>query len=187
MTERKRLHQEAMNLSSQASQALANGEQESAAALWQQAFELEQKVAVTFLNDFENEPTRSVILRSAASLAFQCKKYQEAEKLAAMGLSGNPPAEIAQELRDIFEKVMVTNAAIFENVVSADGKPETLKGTLSSANGLKNYIQIATPNGGRRVKVPFGLNELVKRYWNKEIEILVNDVNGKYTLRNVIG
>ncbi|MEK7253814.1 MAG: hypothetical protein AAB316_03660 [Bacteroidota bacterium] len=105
MTERKLQHQQAMNLSQQAAAALSRGDEQLAEALFQQAFELEQKAALTFLYDFENEPTRSVMFRSAASLALQCGKWRAAEKLAAMGLSGNPPAEIADELRDLFEKV----------------------------------------------------------------------------------
>ncbi len=51
------------------------------------------------------EPTISVLFRSAASLAFNGKNYIEAEKLAAAGLAGDPPKEIANELRDLFEEI----------------------------------------------------------------------------------
>lgn len=55
--------------------------------------------------DLDFEPTRSILYRSAASLALKCEKLQEAEKLIAGGLLGNPPDEIADELRDLLENV----------------------------------------------------------------------------------
>ena len=42
--------------------------------------------------------------RSAASLALQCQQFREAERLIATALSGNPPVEIAEELRELLEK-----------------------------------------------------------------------------------
>lgn len=51
------------------------------------------------------EPTRSVFYRSAASLALQCEEFRETERLIATALSGNPPNEIAEELRDLLEKL----------------------------------------------------------------------------------
>jgi hypothetical protein len=37
-------------------------------------------------------------------LALQCQEYREAERLIATALSGNPPVEIAEELRELLEK-----------------------------------------------------------------------------------
>jgi len=51
------------------------------------------------------EPTISVLFRSAASLAMCCNKNREAEKLINLALSGEPPFEIAEELRDLYESV----------------------------------------------------------------------------------
>ena len=48
---------------------------------------------------------RSVLHRSAASLALNCEEYRLAEKLLAVGLAGDPPAEIADEMRDLMEQV----------------------------------------------------------------------------------
>jgi hypothetical protein len=41
----------------------------------------------------------------AASLALECGALREAERLIAVALSGNPPEEIAEELRDLLEQV----------------------------------------------------------------------------------
>jgi hypothetical protein len=47
------------------------------------------------------EPTRSVLHRSAASLAVECLQLREAERLIGQALAGNPPPDIADELRDL--------------------------------------------------------------------------------------
>ena len=51
------------------------------------------------------EPTESVLYRSAASLAYTIKDYREAERLICMGLAGEPPEEIADELRSLYDTV----------------------------------------------------------------------------------
>jgi len=50
------------------------------------------------------EPTYSVLLRSAATLALDCEQPRKAEQLIAKALANNPPDEIANELRDLSEQ-----------------------------------------------------------------------------------
>jgi len=64
-----------------------------------QAFELEKSAAMLLVNDYELEPTRSVLFKGAACLAINATLYREAERMIGFGLSGNPPVEIADELR----------------------------------------------------------------------------------------
>ncbi|OAD22641.1 hypothetical protein THIOM_001545 [Candidatus Thiomargarita nelsonii] len=59
------------------------------------------EAAMLLLNDYEIEPTRSVLFRSAACLALDFDDYREAERMIAFGLSGNPPLEILEELREL--------------------------------------------------------------------------------------
>ena len=42
---------------------------------------------------------------SAASLAFQCKKFEESLQLIAKGLSGFPPLQVKEELKTLWEQV----------------------------------------------------------------------------------
>jgi hypothetical protein len=98
------LHEEAMNLAESAFIAKLKGNAKQAFELSLEAFEKETKAA-NLVPVLESEPTRSILFRSAAALALDCNKLPEAEKLAASGLAGNPPEEIANELREIFEKV----------------------------------------------------------------------------------
>ncbi len=57
--------------------------------------------------EYQLEPTRSILYRSAASLALRCENYQEAERLTRNGLAGNPPEEIASELRDLLQEALL--------------------------------------------------------------------------------
>jgi hypothetical protein len=69
------------------------------------AFEQESQAAALVMDGVDAEPTRSVLHRSAAALAIDCGELQAAERLIAKALSGNPPAEIAAELKDLFIQI----------------------------------------------------------------------------------
>ena len=64
-----------------------------------------RQAAARIASHVGEEPMRSVLHRSAASLALNCEEYRLAEKLLAVGLAGDPPAEIADEMRDLMEQV----------------------------------------------------------------------------------
>ncbi len=98
------LHRAAMQLADEADLARIRGDVERARELIREAYAKEREAALRVVDKHDLEPTRSVLLRSAASLALQCDMAREAEHLVALGLSGNPPDEIADELRDLFEQ-----------------------------------------------------------------------------------
>ena len=81
--------------------ARMSGDSNRYRSLQQQAFETEREAAELLTDGYEHEPTRSILFRSAASLALDCGDYSEAERLASAGLAGHPPAAVAQELRDV--------------------------------------------------------------------------------------
>jgi hypothetical protein len=99
------LHKEAMDLAEMAFVAKLKGDPESAENLLREAYKKESDSAKLLVDEYDFEPTRSILFRSAASLAMECNDLQGAEELIAFGLSGNPPEEIAEELRDLLEKV----------------------------------------------------------------------------------
>src|SRR6266404_76942 len=98
-------HEQAMELADLAFMARVKGNASEAAELFCKAFEHERRAAELLSNDLNAEPTRSVLHRSAAALALDCAEYRAAEKLVATALSGDPPEEIADELRDLLEQV----------------------------------------------------------------------------------
>jgi hypothetical protein len=99
------LHHQAMDLAEKAFAADLAGKA-TVQSLFRKAYQLERQAAELVLaKRGDTEPTRSVLLRSAASLAIECHEYREAERLIAIALSGDPPQEIAEELRDLLERV----------------------------------------------------------------------------------
>lgn len=105
MSDLKTLHRQAMDLAETAAMAKLRGESEQAADLFRQAFEYERSAANLVASDFSAEPTRSILYRSAASLALDHGDVREAERLIATALTGDPPQDIAEELRDLLEQV----------------------------------------------------------------------------------
>ena len=97
------LHRQAMQQAEEADAAVRSGDEAAAQVLYRAAFQLEREAAERLIAESDAEPTRSVLLRSAASLAVSCLEYREAERLIAAGLAGHPPAEICAELRGLLE------------------------------------------------------------------------------------
>ena len=103
MMEAVELHRQAMALAEEASLAEFKGEANRARKLILSAYEKEKQAAMQV--ETSMEPTRSVLYRSAASLAIECGELQEAERLIYLGLSGSPPSEIYDELKSLLENI----------------------------------------------------------------------------------
>ena len=99
------LHNKAMELAALADFQKAQENKDNAMSLYEQSYSLEYEAAMNAYKSNIGEPSVSILLRSAASLAMICKKLREAEKLIALALSGEPPWEIAEELRNLLENV----------------------------------------------------------------------------------
>jgi hypothetical protein len=99
------LHNEAMDAAELAHIAKLKGDIDTFLELSKKAFELEKQAALAISQDFTLEPTRSILCRSAATLAMDCGEFREAEKLVSLAMWGNPPDDIAEELRDLLETV----------------------------------------------------------------------------------
>jgi hypothetical protein len=94
-----------MEIADSAFAAQRSGDESVARDLFRQAFSLESQAAYCAIGENSGEPTRSVLLRSTATLAYHGNDLREAERLICIALSGEPPSEIAEELRDLYEQV----------------------------------------------------------------------------------
>ena len=94
-----------MDFASRAFVARDFGEHEEFLSLAKLALDKEDEAA-SLVAGPDVEPTRSVLHRSAAALAYHCKEYRKSEILISTALAGNPPEEIANELRSLSEKVI---------------------------------------------------------------------------------
>jgi len=102
------LHERAMETADQADAAKRAHHVDEAKALFRQACALESEAAESLMDKYEAEPTRSVLFRSAASLAIEAGQSAHAAYLVARGLEGTPPEEIREELRDLLETLRRT-------------------------------------------------------------------------------
>ncbi len=97
------LHSNAMNIAEEAFIAQRNGDSEKAQDLFRKALDIEQQAAEQLPLSLKSEPTRSILFRSAASLAYNTNEYELADRLIARGLSGYPPEDIKNELKNLYE------------------------------------------------------------------------------------
>jgi tetratricopeptide (TPR) repeat protein len=150
-----------------------SGQQEEAQQRFLDAFELERQAALAVAES--EEPTRSVLLRSAATLAMHAGQFREAEKMISTALAGDPPLEILDELRDLYIQLnekQATGAAVSEEEEQL--QPIELTGKLTYADADHKNIQISDADGIRfpyLIRVTKGFDELVRSYWKKGIRI----------------
>ena len=111
MSQIQQLHQDAMAAAERGTFAKRNHDADAAQRDFREALDLETQAAHSVPAGFE--PSRSVLFRSAASLALECGQEREAERLAALGLAGDPPDEIADELREILDRTNRANGMVF--------------------------------------------------------------------------
>jgi hypothetical protein len=104
-------HIRAMEYVDKACEARRHGDTDAATQNFAEAYHLEKQAAEAMIPYVDIEPTRSILLRSAASLALECQQETEAERLACLGLSGKPPAEIRAELREVLMTMWQISAA----------------------------------------------------------------------------
>lgn len=110
-----RRHNRAMALTHRAIGARDAGDKPKALRLFQRALLAERDCAEAFAERLDFEPTRSILYRSAATLALDAEDHAEAIRLAQTGLDGNPPAELADELQEVADAA----AALRESVGQA--------------------------------------------------------------------
>ena len=171
------LHNHSMDLAETAVVARLQGDDEKAATLFQQAFELELKAAETLRSQLEVEPTRSILYRSAASLALDCGDWQQAEHLIVIGLSGYPPTEIADEMRDLLRQTLFARRLEIKGLVLSPNDitisiagEDTGLGVAPSdivLDRLSNFKTLADRTAERRASQPYrsaGTSKISSKY-----------------------
>lgn len=117
-----------MSLLDQALACRLRGDFSRAFDLTQAAFEMESRAARLFDDISGTEPTRSVLYRSAATIALECNGIEDAEQLIQSGLSGNPPERLISELRDLLsdlrekERIIQDRQIIMQRIKSLETK-----------------------------------------------------------------
>lgn len=94
-----------MQLLDDALAARQRGDMEQSMSLQKLALEKERAAADSVAGNLDQEPTRSILHRSAATIALDAGEYALAEHLICRALIGRPTSDIAEELRDLLEQV----------------------------------------------------------------------------------
>ncbi len=135
------LHSKAMDIADDAFIARRKGKLEQAKQLSKEALEYEKQAALLLINEFEIEPTRSVLFRSAGWLAFNAEEYKVAEEMIAYALKGLPPFEIKEELDELSKAInlVLKNFPIVENFVIPEVHPYFFGDSNFFAANDENY------------------------------------------------
>jgi IrrE N-terminal-like domain len=104
------LHNKAMELFDASFLARRKGDEFQTRRFLAQALKAEAAAADSVANDHSLEPTRSVLHRSAASMALQLHDAKTAMRYTQDGLAGHPPEEIKRELSAIYEDALTLEA-----------------------------------------------------------------------------
>jgi hypothetical protein len=104
------LHDRAIELFNASILARREGDESRTMSLLAEALKAESAAADTVSKDQLLEPTRSVLHRSAASMALQLRDVKTAKRYAQGGLAGDPPEEIRAELANLYEDVLTLEA-----------------------------------------------------------------------------
>lgn len=105
MKDANKLHNESMNRAEIALLARMRGDHEAAERLFAESLQLEMEAIEVVEQLPYVEPNYSILHRSAATLALDCNDPRMAERLISKALAHDPPPQIADELRDLFEQV----------------------------------------------------------------------------------
>ena len=174
------LHDEAMEFSDQSFVARRLGDHKEFLRLSSLAYERESKAA-DLMADEDVEPTRSILHRSAATLAWRCEMYEEAKRLIYRALAGNPPADIEEELNDLLGRVQAANAGIELPDIREAGhdlqmtdQTTSQTGVLKVATALEtSECVLITQNEEKwTIEVPDEImNEILGAYFNKRVQV----------------
>jgi len=178
------LHASAMARAEEAAQARRKGHKK-ALALFEQAFESERQAASLVSSD--NEPTFSVLHRSAASLAIDCGRFRDAEKLISRALAAEPPDEIAEELRELLDQVYFNMSLNLRGLALEE---EEFEMTISGDLARSRYVQsdeligrmddmkrLIYRTAERRANLPFREAGAVPKAIKDEMDVYISSPN----------
>jgi hypothetical protein len=111
MSDTRELHDSAMDLFELALLTARTGDLAQSRILFNQALEKETAAADSVAADYDLEPTRSILHRSAASIALRIGAVQRARQYIDAGLMGRPPEEVRQEMETLSQQIGVLEAA----------------------------------------------------------------------------
>ena len=134
MTQIDQLHNQAMDLAENAFLAQQKGDKIAFVQLSREAFLLEKAAAILLQNQFDAEPSRSILFKSAAFLAFDAQEYQECRDMITYTLLGKPDEIIKTEMNQLFDETTTL-------LKSTPSKLEEFKSKIARLDGGKEILR----------------------------------------------
>ncbi len=198
MSTTKELHHQAMESFEAALIARQSGDEGRVFRLLREALRLESAAADSVGEAISLEPTRSVLHRSAASLALQIFDTITARKYVDAGLKGNPPDEIRRELEALSEQITILNAERADYRLKAPAERTPVQGVIRrfTDNIPVDIVGLANALGLTVIFSNLGMNsgEIfrdLRRGGFSGYSILVNEnhprVQQRYTIGHELG
>ena len=134
MTQIDQLHNQAMDLAENAFLAQQKGDKIAFVQLSREAFLLEKAAAMLLQNQFDAEPSRSILFKSAAFLAYDAQEYQECRDMITYTLLGKPDEIIKTEMNQLFDETTTL-------LKSTPSKLEEFKSKIARLDGGKEILR----------------------------------------------
>jgi hypothetical protein len=129
-----KLHTKAMDLAENAFLLQQKGDAIAFIQLSKEAFLLEKEAAMLLQNEPNSEPSRSILFKSAAFLAFDAQEYQECRDMITYTLLGKPDNIIKAEMNQLFDETTVI-------LKKAPSKFEEIRSKIARLDGGKEILR----------------------------------------------
>ena len=131
-----RLHNEAMSFADDADLFKHRGQLREALELFRKAFSLEREAAMAAIASSVEDLSSSVLVKSAAFLAYDGGLIRESEQMVGLALSRNLPEEIAEEMRDLLENIHFARHLRLNGVTLSDNEVQIVVAGRGVAHGM---------------------------------------------------
>ena len=140
MSAAKDYHNIAMEFADLGIRNRSHGKAASALAYFEQALDFE--LAAIAELDRSDGLAWSILYRSAGTLALDCRRFRQAEQIATYALSGEPPPDIAEELRDLLKQIHFHWQLDLNGVALQDDELQLSLSGQEVGNGIVHYNEI---------------------------------------------
>ncbi len=171
MIDIRKIHRQAMALAKRANEAKNKQRFHEFNLLTKESLKLELLASNVLKDEFDTEPTRSVLLLTAATLASNIESFEQSRDLLQTALAGKPHIEIKEELEKLLSEVLISLESKKVEIVSANkkGSRKVKIAILDLYDGL--------PNQGMRC-----IQTIISQWaiaGNIDVEVLEFDVRDK--------
>src|SRR5437870_3603456 len=143
MTEVQTLHRNAMALADNATEARYSHDATRYIDLLRRAFQLERTAAEFYAYTSNAEPSRSVLLRSAATLAMQCGERDESLRLVKLAFAGQPTDDLREELVSLEHQLVEGNGSLDNGIIA--GRSQIYSRVREDILAAQQCVRFMTP------------------------------------------